>query len=90
MSADEKYHTDLSSRHWAAAETVAGVGRRSLELTAIIAAESFSRIPRLLGPRGGKSPRLCNVTSLPEASTGTIRCCRCRSGRIPISLQANL
>ena len=23
---------------------------------------AFSRIPRLLGPRGGKSPRLCNVT----------------------------
>ena len=24
------------------------------------------------------------------ASTGTVRCCRCRSGRILISLQANL
>ena len=55
----------------------------------MIAAESFSRISRLLGPRGGKSPRLCNVTSLPEASTGTVRCYRCRSGRILISLQAN-
>ena len=62
MSADEKYHTDLSSRHWAAAaETIACDAR--LELTAIIAAESFSRISRLLGPRGGKSPRLAMESS---------------------------
>ena len=48
-----------------------------------IIAFSLIHIPRLLG--GGKSPRLYNVTSLLEASTGTVQC---SLGLVPMTCQA--